>query len=187
MKARANGGRDEMLGTQPVDGNFGATSHHTQGSCRFEDSRLLNNLVHHRIFFSEVFVDQFSHVSFRFRIMTDPIDDMVIEDTTTQSVADRLAEGMKSLFSRLSNLLGRTTPGPKTTEEGSEISTHEGVSVPTPNGSSSSSEAGVKSVPHVSHPYCFSEPRNPFVEDIGKDWSFPSERTTKHILDQDMK
>ena len=119
--------------------------------------------------------------------MSDPIDDMVAEDILTHSVADKLASGVKYIFAKVSYLFGRSANEQHTTDEASEVSTQADLSAKSSSTSPTETQTPVKHGPHVSHPYCISEPRNPFVEDISKDWSFPSERTTKHILDRELK
>ena len=114
--------------------------------------------------------------------MSDPIDDMVEESATTQSFADKIAAGAVSVFNKIKAALSRPSreisieePTPEGTEginENLSVSTRTSVSSP----------AGV--VPHVEHPYCLSTPRNPFVKDMGKDWSFPSQRSSHGYLEK---
>jgi hypothetical protein len=113
--------------------------------------------------------------------MSDLIDDMVSEDETTRSMAGSVYKGLKSFVAKVSSWIGYSDIRPvETTPSQSSENTAIGSSGDSTNIKSSSVHRGS----HIEHPYCFSEPRNPFVEDIGKDWTFPSDRTSKHLLEQ---
>ena len=122
--------------------------------------------------------------------MSDPIDDLVAESADTQTVANRLAEGFHSIYSKFMAILGR--PGAskirsvpsEEVSEGSPSSTRPADS--TASGFESSTNPVTRGT-HIEHPYCFSEPRNPFVEDMSKEWSSPNEQRAPHYLERSLR
>ena len=113
--------------------------------------------------------------------MSDPIDDMVSEGETTRSMAESVYKEIKSFVAKVSSWIGYSDIRPVET---APSQSSENTAIEATGDSTNIIPSSVHRAPHIEHPYCFSEPRNPFVEDIGKDWTFPSERTSKHMLEQ---
>lgn len=122
--------------------------------------------------------------------MSDPIDDMVADLAETQYASDKLADGLRYIYARLKAMLGRPEPIQSRSEASEELTQESQSSImesSSPIGHQGSSGDSRHHVTHIEHPYCFSEPRNPFVEDMSKDWPFSNQQRTKHSLERSLR